>query len=168
MADPAEAETPLRYILAAPGDEDAVVAIYTEIGTWLHEQKGVTRQWFRQLPPEDARQFIDTGELYLAYLGEEHVGALRLTPEPDRLWTENPAALYLHSLAVRRAYAGHNLGRAMLSWVEDQARAAGKERQRLDCMADNLVLRRYYIEAGYTPLGIHPQYRGFALFEKYL
>lgn len=24
------------------------------------------------------------------------------------------------------------------------------------------------IEAGYSPLGIHPQYRGFALFEKHL
>lgn len=159
----------LRYALATPGDEAAVVSIYTEIGTWLHEQKGVTRQWFRQLPPADARQFIATGKLYLAYLGDAHVGALLLTPEPDRLWTENPAsALYLHSLAVRRAYAGRALGRAMLAWTEEQARAAGKARLRLDCMADNLTLRRYYIEAGYTPLRIHPQHRGFALFEKYL
>lgn len=163
------APDPLRYTLATPGDEAAVVSIYTEIGTWLHEKKGVTRQWFRQLPPADARQFIDTGELYLAYLGDAPIGALRLTPEPDRLWHSRPAsALYLHSLAVRRAYAGRALGRAMLSWVEAQARAAGKARLRLDCMADNLTLRRYYTEAGYTPLGIHPQYRGFALFEKYL
>jgi GNAT superfamily N-acetyltransferase len=168
QADPAQSNsTDLRFTLASPSDENLVVSIYTEIGTWLHQSKGITGQWFKQLSCSDARHFINTGELYVVFKGEDNIGALRLSAEPDHLWTDCPAiALYLHSLAVRRAFAGQDLGRTMLAWAEEQAKAAGKSYLRLDCMAGNSYLRRYYTDAGYTPLGIHPQHRFFALFEK--
>lgn len=71
----------------------------------------------------------------------------------DPLWRDRPGRAHcVHRIAVRRGYAG--LGSRILSWVADRARAEGCEFVRLDCVADNAALVRYYLTQGFVPRGM--------------
>ena len=104
--------------------------------------------------------------------GEALVGMMMLLQEPsewDReLWGEegHEGALYLHRLAISRNYAGKALGQDMMRWAEEGIRFVGKDRIRLDCIANNPVLNDFYSRIGYAFKGQAPS--GFNKFEKWL
>lgn len=72
------------------------------------------------------------------------------------IWVDIPdlaEASYVHCLAIRRAFASKDLGRYLLQWVEQRTAAMRKKFIRLDCMAENLALRAYYEQVGFTYRG---------------
>jgi len=72
----------------------------------------------------------------------------------ERFWPRAARdALYIHKLAVARRFAGLGVGRAMVEWSADRARARGKRFLRLDCPRDDDVLRRYYERTGFVHRG---------------
>ncbi|NMA76342.1 MAG: GNAT family N-acetyltransferase [Actinomycetales bacterium] len=56
----------------------------------------------------------------------------------------------LHTIGTRREGAG--IGRALLAWCEDQARAGGAERMLLEVREDNPRARAFYDAAGYREI----------------
>ena len=56
----------------------------------------------------------------------------------------------LHTIGTRRESAG--IGRALLSWCEEQARAGGAERMLLEVREDNARARAFYTAAGYREI----------------
>jgi len=58
-------------------------------------------------------------------------------------------ALYVHNLVVRRAWSHRGLGHQLLAWAEQQTAIAGRTFLRLDCFANNPILRKYYENAGF-------------------
>jgi ribosomal protein S18 acetylase RimI-like enzyme len=93
--------------------------------------------------------------VFFGCLGDDVVGALRLVGNDGIVWplaTED-AALYLENLVVSRAWSNRGFGRLMLAWAEQQAAMAGKPCLRLDCFANNAILRKYYEDAGYSGRG---------------
>ena len=78
------------------------------------------------------------------------------------LWPEDPdGGGYVHSLAVRPAFHCHQAGGAMLRWAAEHVHTRGRRRLRLDCVADNWALRRYYEGLGFC-------FRGLASYEGYV
>lgn len=61
---------------------------------------------------------------------------------------------HLLLLAVRRAHQRKGIGSAILTWLEDTARAAGAERIRVEARRDNGAARSFYNEHGYHELMI--------------
>jgi len=152
---------------AEPSDLDAVCELYRDVTTWLHDVKHITHQWPRGIPEEEARQMIQSGATYLALVGQEAAGVRRLTTSGGTVWPGHGGeALYVHSLAVHRRYAGLGLGRAILDWAADQGRTRSKRFLRLDCMLENSGLKEYCVSAGFRFLGRHSQHHCYALFEK--
>lgn len=160
----------LRVVQAEPGDLETVIGLLEEVAAWL-ESKGINQWpvgWFRDSMAFYA-EAIGRGEMYLASVGDEVVGTLRLGWEDANVWPDvADDAAYVHTLAVRRTWAGRRLGRRLLEWVEAQAASAGKNYLRLDCITSNDVLRRYYEDAGFAaagelevswPLGMYPAQR---------
>lgn len=129
---------------------ETVAAILEEAADWL-ASRGINQwrmgDWLRPYLAAG----IARGEVYLAELGGEPIGTLRLQWSDEETWGAVPDdAGYVHSLAVRRAYGGRDVGRAMLRWAERTAAVAGKTYLRLDCMARNPALRAYYERAGFA------------------
>ena len=62
-------------------------------------------------------------------------------------YAEDEAHLLL--LAVAPARQRRGLGRALLTWLEGSARAAGAERIQVEARRENLAARSLYSEAGY-------------------
>jgi GNAT superfamily N-acetyltransferase len=97
---------------------------------------------------------IARGEVWVVRAGAELAGSLTLQDEDLETWGVNDgSALYLHRLVVARAHAGAGLGRRLLAWAVDEAQARGRRSLRLDCVASNTFLRRYYAEAGFAERG---------------
>ncbi|KAG0379979.1 hypothetical protein BGX24_010777 [Mortierella sp. AD032] len=92
-------------------------------------------------------------------------------PFDQMLWTELVEdwtdAVYLHRLVVEREYKGFGLGPKALYFAELEGLKRGKHFLRLDCMADNKLLKAYYREkAGFKEFDDYPGERLFGRFER--
>lgn len=140
----------IQIVQAQAVDIDIVRDIYEEIANWLLA-RGI-RQW---LPEDFSRrrtlETIEHGQLYLAQQGAKAIGMLSLHWSDRLIWGNVPPdAGYVHGLAVRRSWAGHDIGGALLQWAGAMVVAEEREYLRLDCWADNFALCRYYEQAGFT------------------
>lgn len=127
-----------------------------EIADWL-EARGV-KQWPRgsfRGSREYYAQSIRRHEVLLAFLGDEFVGSFRLLMRESIVWPEvvDDDAVYVFNLAVKRSWAGHDLGGHMLAWAAARARSLRRTYVRLDCMADNPYMAGYYARAGFEERG---------------
>lgn len=160
----------MNIIRAQPGDLGAVLLILDEAAAWL-QSRGIN-QWPHPFPRAEVERRFATGVVYLASVDTQPAGTFALFPTDIAVWgAQPPDALYLHGLAIRRAYAGSGLGRALLRHAEQIAAAQGKRFVRLDCWAGNAALRRFYNAAGFAERGVvEPQHDGerwhCCLFEK--
>ncbi|MBQ8383308.1 MAG: GNAT family N-acetyltransferase [Clostridia bacterium] len=88
----------------------------------------------------------------IAYLGDIPIGCMVILDKDDYFWPEIPkgGSLYIHKLAVRRAYAGQGFALEMIDYVKSLSVERGINQVRLDCRAYKHKLRRLYEEAGFT------------------
>jgi ribosomal protein S18 acetylase RimI-like enzyme len=130
-----------------------VLSILTEAGEWL-AAKGIPMWGPGRFRAQVIASSIERGEVYLAMQGRWAIGTIALQWSDTVIWGDDAGdAAYVHRLAIRRAFAGKGLGFHLLRWAESAAAAQGKRYLRLDCMAENPVLREYYERAGF-------EYRG--------
>jgi ribosomal protein S18 acetylase RimI-like enzyme len=139
---------------ATAADVDALTTIYEETERWQ-----IARGIDPGLPPMPLRLIVarrvENGSIYLARLGGAPAGTVTLAWDDRTVWPDAPEgdAGYVHGLAVARAFAGQQIGLAILRWAEGYIAAQGKPFVRLDCNGDNPALRAYYERAGYTHRG---------------
>jgi ribosomal protein S18 acetylase RimI-like enzyme len=76
----------------------------------------------------------------------EHIGHVRLAPEPDGAW-------YLALLTVRPDRQDQQLGRRLLTASEDFARARGASRIRMTVVNTRETLIAWYLRRGYALTG---------------
>lgn len=146
----------LSVVLARPTDFESYLSLLEEVAEWL-DSRGVG-----QLPPGTYGQFADyyaasiaASEVYVGLIGTSLVGSFRLVHDDRPVWPDidDDDSLYLENLVVRRAWSGRGLGRQLLLWAEQQVSRVRKKYIRLDCFANNPVLRKYYEDAGYEAWG---------------
>jgi GNAT superfamily N-acetyltransferase len=156
----------MQIVQATPADCDTSIAIMEEAAGWL-AARGIN-QWQGGAPAEQILRRIERGETYVAIRNDEVVGTITLQWSDRHYWGEMPDdAGYVHGLAIRRAVAGHGVGRDLLRWAERQIANAGKRFMRLDCVADNHTLCEYYKQAGLAPHSTkHFTHSSAQLFEK--
>jgi GNAT superfamily N-acetyltransferase len=93
----------------------------------------------------DYEALIDAGEVWVARAGEDVAGVLVLRPQPP--------ALLLENIAVDPGRQRQGLGRGLMAFAEDRARAEGLAEVVLytnERMAENL---RFYPALGYAETG---------------
>ncbi len=139
---------------AQPGDADAILGILEDAARWL-EGRGIDQWHPGDFPRAPLLAVIARGAAYLARGEGDPAGTLTVPWEDVLTWgVMPPDGAYLHGFAVRRAYAGLGLGRALLDWAARQAVAAGKTYLRLNCLASNPALRAYYERTGFFLCGL--------------
>jgi len=95
------------------------------------------------------------GEIWVLERAGRITGGAVLRSEPDPIWADMPVAdaMYVGKLVVARDATRENVGAAILSDLEAIARDRGAKCMRLDCVASNDSLARYYQRRGYYPRG---------------
>ena len=72
----------------------------------------------------------------------------------DAYWaTAQGAAGYVHSFALCNDACGYGIGQQILGWIGDYLRDQQRQYLRLDCIASNGRLCRYYEEQGFRYQG---------------
>ncbi|MCE5168618.1 GNAT family N-acetyltransferase [Paenibacillus profundus] len=156
---------------ATPEDTSAVMSLLVQTAEWLRS-KG-SSQWSGLLEGEDTHNMtgaIANGDVFVFKQGDQIAGVIMMLQQPSEwdcsLWGEegHESSIYLHRLAIHRAYSGRRLGAAMMRWVDQGISFAGKDRLRLDCIASNDALNAFYQSIGYEYKGSHSS--GFNIYEK--
>lgn len=137
---------------AAPEDARRILELWQGLGTWL-QSEGID-QWRPDLFSLDEilGYLADGSELMLAVRHDDLAGTYLIMWSDPSVWGEldEADAGYIHRLAVSRTYRGLKLGRVLLQHAEARIKQNGKKTARLDCMADNERLNRYYRDCGYA------------------
>ncbi len=141
---------------ARPEDLDLVMGILSDACRWLHA-RGI-QQWPDPIPPSEWQVMaltIAAGDVYLAFLPDGRaVGTFRFQWRDQELWGEDSSrAGYIHDFAIHDSVRGNGVGTAMLEWAKEHFRSQGKQFLRLDCVAHNPGLNRYYRKLGLTYRG---------------
>lgn len=153
--------------LATDADVPLVAEMLDEATAFVRA-KG-SDQWPVPFPQDELRGRIERDELYVVEEDGEPAATFTLLLDDPWFWGERPPdAVYLHKLAVRRAFAGRKLGERIVSWIADAAVARGRVFIRLDCQRDLPGIREYYERLGFELSGekTNGLDRAWALYER--
>jgi len=145
-------DTDLR--VSGSGEAEVSAAIIEEVAAW-----GASQEYPSWLPgsftgPDSLgmsrlRGDIAARSLYLVWRAGTPVATFSLLERDPMYWpAAGDEALYLHRFAVRRAAAG--AGRHAVEWCLREARRRDRRYVRLDCLAENRGIRRYYERFGFA------------------
>lgn len=129
-------------------DGPTVLAILNEAAAWLR-LRGVA-QWPPVFEPGWIEPALGGGHVWLVEVGGEGLATMSVTWS-DRLWPDDGTAGYVHRLAARRRALG--LGAWLLGQADRIVAARGRTHLRLDCVAANTRLRRFYEGLGFAYRG---------------
>ncbi|HEY9291702.1 MAG TPA: GNAT family N-acetyltransferase [Microlunatus sp.] len=133
---------------AEEDDLEAVIGVLDDAAARLRAA-GVD-QWPDRFEAESIRPAILAGETWLGFLDDRPVATVTIDWQ-DPIWPDDGEAGYCHRLASVSGVAG--AGSALFDWAEDHVRAHDRSMMRLDCVAANRRLRRYYEDRGYRHQG---------------
>ncbi|MGW2743830.1 GNAT family N-acetyltransferase [Streptomyces sp. NPDC001450] len=144
----------IRFRLADDADLASVVRLRDDAARWMLAQ-GITGQWRPgELDEGHFRRIMECGEVWLAEADGRLAGAWELWWEDEDAWgAQPPVAGYVHRLMVNRSSAPPGTGRLLLRAAERRVAEAGRAWVRLDCLAGNAPLNKYYLNAGYRIVG---------------
>ena len=163
MFDPADPlhtpAGPLTVARAAPADAPDVIAVVRAAAAWVAARG--SDQWGYYLTGDGAdliRQRIGQHEVYLVRAPDGLPVATACLQWADTVyWPESGddgTAGYVHQLATDpTAVPARGVGAALLDWSATRIRAAGRRHLRLDCLAANAPLCRYYDRLGFRRAG---------------
>jgi GNAT superfamily N-acetyltransferase len=132
------------HLRRATVDDHGVVLDLLAEGASFARARGID-QWPERFPPEFILAGIERGEVVVASIDGVAVGTMSLAWSDPVFWGAGDGqAGYVHRLAVSRERRGTGLGRRLLDWAQDEVRHAHRSLLRLDCLAQNIELRRWY------------------------
>jgi GNAT superfamily N-acetyltransferase len=140
----------LEVRVARTDETEHVSNVLLEADAWLRG-RGVPLWSVGELTPIGLLGDVRAGSYILALSSGAVVGVARCTDSDPVCWPDADPTLawYLHRLAVRRAYAGGLVSRAIVDWATVHAAAAGRDYLRLDCDATRSRLCELYERLGF-------------------
>lgn len=128
------------------GDKQEALEIIKEAAIWLEKKK--ERLWF---PSDIDKEKIsnDKDEFIVLWEKDISVAAMILNDDDNGLWGDRKKALYLHKLAVKRAFAGQGYSRKMIEYAIDYCEKKEISFLRLECDAKRKKLCKLYEKSGF-------------------
>ncbi len=147
----------LRVTRATMADYDTVMRILREAAAWLTSRGNPQwEHWYREAGESMLRERIEEQEVYLASLDTRPIATVTVQWSDTMVWgakgTDGLAG-YIRGLAISRSVAGLGVGERVLEWAIGLIAARGRRYARLDCIASNVGLCRYYNDRGFTAMG---------------
>ena len=106
-------------------------------------------EWLESIRPA-IKLSINGGHFYAMDIDFQMAAVLEIRSAPEPLWNyDSDEALYIHKLAIDRKYSNLAVGRNIIETLKTKAMSEGKCYVRLDCVAHNEGLRKYYESCGF-------------------
>jgi GNAT superfamily N-acetyltransferase len=141
---------------AAETDAGGLAALYAAVAADLTARFG--GNWSGSQSKKQARRSILDSAVYIVRDGDAIIGTLRLKAKKpwaiDTAYFEPARApIYLHDLAIHPDRQRQGLGRHLMSFAEETARAGGHDAIRLDAYDHAAGAGGFYVACGYTERG---------------
>lgn len=153
---------------ASYDDHEVIISLLKEIAQWLKDHN--INQWSYLLvggDDEEIKYAIQHDQTYNVLKDDTLIATFTLSPEQSE-WDQHifgkeavSDSMYLHRLAVMPQYMNQGIGKEILHWIQENLRNE-KKYLKLDCVADNVKLNRFYQDNGFEYLGEtdnHSKYR---------
>ena len=130
----------------------AAAQVLQDVSQWLENtQQGLWKP--QQFSSDWALRHLEKHELVILKVGDKVAATMLLLLEDADFWEDYPSskAVFVHKLAVARAFAGQGLARALLEFAALEARRLGRAWVRLDS-AKRQVHWCLYTSAGFEHL----------------
>jgi ribosomal protein S18 acetylase RimI-like enzyme len=130
---------------------------------WGKEGDGFSETW--------VRNNVCQKEVYVLEVRDTPVGTFSLDLDDQTHWgPQEPIAVYVHGLSVRKGFNGCGFGSYMLDWCAGMTSELNRRLVRLDCAVRNAKLCAYYESLGFIRVGLYaePEPDGYvwSLYEK--
>src|SRR5580704_2617854 len=147
----------LTIARAGVTDYDAVMAILREAADWISARGNPPwNHWYMDAGERILRDRLAHHEVYLARRDDVPVGTVTIQWNDAETWGErglDGQAGYIHGIAITRSVGGRRVGERLLEWAVETIAARGRQFARLDTIASNVALCRYYGQRGFRSLG---------------
>jgi len=139
---------------AAISDIAVIEAILLEAVQWM-EAIGQPQWKAENVTWAALSRFFRLEDFYIAYTGGTPAACMALIDHDPAFWPDVPKgeALFLHKVAVRRAYAGQGYLKAMVNFAKAEAARRGLHSLRLDCHRGRQKVRAVYEREGFVCVG---------------
>lgn len=148
------------YIQRATAEElDSVIDILKTAAKWI-QSKGVN-QWSYLLSggeDEEIKNDLLAGKTYIVKTKDgEPVATFNISNQQNEwdleMWGKrDDHAFYIHRLAVSQDYHHKQIGKKLLSWIDENI-ILDEGYIRLDCVGNNVVLNQFYQKIGFDHVG---------------
>jgi ribosomal protein S18 acetylase RimI-like enzyme len=146
---------------AVSGDAQHILEVSDKATAWLLEHD-LSEQWGAEPPSSEpvfvarVSSWISDGEAVLAVDSHGDVHGYAVTgslppPYMDPIVAKRAVedAYYVYTVASRMRPESRGVGRSLIMWAAERARSSGVTYLRLDCWAENSLLRAYYQDLGF-------------------
>ncbi|CAM1341925.1 GNAT family N-acetyltransferase [Tenacibaculum amylolyticum] len=122
--------------------------------------KNVDHWQYWKNPPTEKIQWVVEGIqkkefFFINNTVQENIGMVRIMNEDELYWgIQTEKAKYIHSLVVKGAYNGKGIGAKIIQEIENNAKKDACKYIRLDAVATNTKLCKYYEKLGFQKVGV--------------
>ncbi len=133
-------------------DTPAIEGILLEAVNWMTANRLPNRWDEFNVKWAALSKSYKAGDFYLAYENGTPVACMALTDHDSLYWPDIPKgkSLYLHKLAVKRAFAGKGFSKELIDFAKEQALLFQMDAVRLDCNQHRKKLRNIYENEGFV------------------
>lgn len=148
----------------------AVGAFYDDVVKYLTEHVNYPKWMYKKYPTESSvREMTEAECQYVCRVDGQIVAAFVLNDDPQDEYSKvrfgkslsQGEYLVIHALAVSTALQGHGMGKQIVQFCIDYARASGYKAIRLDVVPTNFPARKLYEQCGFVYLGDVDLERGY-------
>lgn len=143
----------MEITLSTLDDIDEIFAIYDAA---IAYQKTITRKSWKGFKQSMVKQEIQEKRHFKIIDSEEIACTFLIAFKNPIIWKEanDDRALYLHRIATNPSYRGRGYIHKIVAWAKQYAKENGIDYIRMDTHSGNERLNQYYINAGFTYLGV--------------
>ncbi|MCR9278756.1 MAG: GNAT family N-acetyltransferase [Pseudomonadaceae bacterium] len=149
-------ESSVTFRRVRADEANAVFQILLDNGEWMlkNDIEQWPMEWLASIEAEVKRSVCSGGYWCMDVRGDI-AACVEVNRTPEQLWGFDPEpSSYLHKLAISRPPKGTSIGSQLLAATINMARSRGSEFVRLDCVASNERLQRYYERLGFECKGL--------------
>ncbi|MFD2566772.1 GNAT family N-acetyltransferase [Pseudotenacibaculum haliotis] len=148
----------IQFKQIEPKDKEVVLHLFKETAEKIHQMNVDHWQYWKN-PPQEKIQWVEEGIqnkefFFIETSNNENLGMVRIMNEDMLYWgKQNEKAKYIHSLVIKEAYNGKGLGSKVIEAIARNAQKEDTKYLRLDAVAKNTGLCRYYEKLGFKKVG---------------
>ncbi len=132
-------------------DISILESIFADVVHWM-DDNGLHQWEHEHVKWHELSQYFAPSDFFIAYADNAPSACMALIDHDPYFWPDIPQgeSLFLHKVAVKRAFSGMGISKAMIDFAKQKAQTLGIKTLRLDCHQHRHKVRAVYEKQGFV------------------